>query len=236
MCTPESYATVFQKEGVSAVVRLNNKTYEAERFVRKGIRHYELFFVDGSVPSEGIMKEFIRIVEREKAVAVHCKAGLGRTGTLIGVYVMKHFDFAPSDFIGWIRLCRPGSILGPQQQFLIEMETVCKKWAGEEVHRPVFKIQKRENKCEMSPEERLVSVNGDAGQAERLLSAKRSNQSSPITPGTSMRSPKTGGRVVSNSSPYKPRPGSANIFSRNTSRISTLHASPCSRRRLNPAS
>lgn len=52
---------------------------------------------------------------------MHCKAGLGRTGTLIACYAMKHYYFPAADFIGWIRICRPGSILGPQQNFLIEI-------------------------------------------------------------------------------------------------------------------
>lgn len=53
-------------------------------------------------------------------MAVHCKAGLGRTGCLIASYAMKHYKFPAAFFIGWIRICRPGSILGPQQHFLIE--------------------------------------------------------------------------------------------------------------------
>ena len=55
-------------------------------------------------------------------MAIHCKAGLGRTGTLIGLYAMKHYKFPAAAFIGWIRIARPGSILGPQQHYLIEKE------------------------------------------------------------------------------------------------------------------
>jgi hypothetical protein len=56
------------------------------------------------------------------AVAVHCKAGLGRTGTCIGAYVMKHYGFTAREVIGWMRVCRPGTVIGPQQQFLEEIQ------------------------------------------------------------------------------------------------------------------
>jgi cell division cycle 14 len=69
------------------------------------------------------LQKFLQIAEEEPgAIAIHCKAGLGRTGTLIASYAIKHFHFNAADFIGWIRICRPGSILGPQQYFLLEME------------------------------------------------------------------------------------------------------------------
>lgn len=59
---------------MTTIVRLNKKSYDARQFTAHGFEHRELFFIDGSVPSDLIVNRFIRITEAAKgAVAVHCK-------------------------------------------------------------------------------------------------------------------------------------------------------------------
>lgn len=184
--TPEDYVAIFRRFGISVVVRLNKKQYDRRRFTDHGIHHVDLYFLDGSCPSREIINNFFKVAEmsREGALAIHCKAGLGRTGTLIGLYCMKHFKFPARAFIGWNRVCRPGSILGPQQQFLCEMEP--------EMFALNAKLQTMSaangTSEPMSGEFESLSVKGktrelvvsgskyakeDVGQGERLCSAKR---------------------------------------------------------------
>mmetsp|Transcript_15358 Transcript_15358/g.48972 ORF Transcript_15358/g.48972 Transcript_15358/m.48972 type:complete len:456 (-) Transcript_15358:223-1590(-) len=122
---PEDYIPYFRKTGVKLVIRLNKKCYDEQRFVRAGIKHLDLFYLDGSNPPLHILQKFLEACEAEPgAIAVHCKAGLGRTGTCIGSYMMKHYQYTAAEAIGWMRVCRPGSVIGPQQHFMADIEPV----------------------------------------------------------------------------------------------------------------
>ncbi|XP_059055803.1 uncharacterized protein LOC131849707 isoform X2 [Achroia grisella] len=120
---PEMYIDYFLENKVKIVIRLNKRLYDSNIFSNVGITHYDLFFPDGSCPPRHILFKFLQISEGDDgAIAVHCKAGLGRTGSLIGCYLMKHYRMTSHEAIGWMRICRPGSVIGHQQSWLEELE------------------------------------------------------------------------------------------------------------------
>jgi cell division cycle 14 len=163
--TPNHYINIFPHFGVSDVVRLNIANYDGAEFVSAGIRHHDFFFEDGSCPSVSIVNSFLSAVDSAQgAVAVHCKAGLGRSVTLIGAHVMRTYKVSAEIFIAWARLARPGSVIGPQQHFLAEIQPYL--WNSKPA-------KSSSRKLKALGSDSYIGKNGDEGQASRLLIQKR---------------------------------------------------------------
>ncbi|KAF3927392.1 hypothetical protein ABW21_db0205422 [Orbilia brochopaga] len=171
----------FYTEDVGVVVRLNSHLYPAEYFNKMGITHLDMIFDDGTCPSDSMIRKFINVcnktIANRKKIAVHCKAGLGRTGCLIGAYLIYRYGFSANECIAYMRFMRPGMVVGPQQHWMHIKHDTIRQWAFEDAYA-------EERRDLLSQIQVLQDQQGAAATATRQSSKHRSRNLTPndLTP------------------------------------------------------
>ena len=109
---------------------------------------------------------------------------------------MKHYRMTAPEVIGWMRICRPGMVIGPQQQFLQDLQPIM--WQEGEMMKISPSVRKFPIAVEtmMTPSHHQQTtsrttddaIDGRPGQADALLSRRKPV---PVTPDTTLASSTT---------------------------------------------
>ena len=105
-------------------------SYDESKLTAQGIEQMEWAFPDGEAPPKDVIDQWLELCfSSERAVAIHCVAGLGRAPLLVAIALIEA-GLDPMDAVELIRQKRRGAINRFQLKYLQDYKPSRKQGAG----------------------------------------------------------------------------------------------------------
>jgi atypical dual specificity phosphatase len=107
-----------RRQGVELLISLTEDRPRRDWVEEAGLLVFHVPVIDMEAPTQEQLERCVSAIaranERHMGVAVHCGAGLGRTGVVLACYFV-HTGLTAQNAIGRVRRLRPGSIETDEQ-------------------------------------------------------------------------------------------------------------------------
>lgn len=113
--------------GVSHLVTLTERDLDTAALARHGLRNIHLPIFDRESPSIRqtymLLRRMQVLLDEGRTIAVHCKAGIGRTGTILAAWLIREGGLSADNAIARLRTINRAYVqTDAQEQFLHELE------------------------------------------------------------------------------------------------------------------
>lgn len=118
---------LLDRVGVTHLITLTEQNLDQDGLHRYRLANTHLPIFDREAPSVGQMQLLLvrmhRLLEKGEVLAVHCKAGLGRTGLVLAAWLMRDGGLSAAESIRRLRRINPDYVQSKaQEDFLVAFE------------------------------------------------------------------------------------------------------------------